>query len=396
MSGRTFGRRVESIHYVHDDGHPYVHRFGKGAHLVAEPDGSVSIKNTRGKSWDTFLQRDGSEKKYLVNARGRKVKRNPRGLTPARYIVTAPIDRVNGLWEPRQRWVVGKLSDARRIMGRLEKGATIHRQRGTPGSQPMELLETKNPKGVKVARRRKVARKSASKGRAGGVPAWVRAKGFSSWAAYMESIRGGKKMARRRRKAAKRSGVRRVRRRRRRNPVALVASPRRRRRSVARVVSRRRRRRNPFGSAGGGIVKQITGIVVQGVKDGAIGTAALAGARIVRGRFANMEGNTPVGIGVEAAVGVVQALVLRRVFGADVARAAMQGVTQGIITTVVKGANIPVLSPGLGDEGELSLLSGIYDLSGVYQLQGDELPLLSGEASDGSGISGDLAAEGMM
>jgi hypothetical protein len=64
--------------------------------------------------------------------------RNPRGdrLTPPRYIV-ASSDALG------QKWIVGKLPDARRILSRLAAGSTIHIARGAPGDRPLKLVETK-------------------------------------------------------------------------------------------------------------------------------------------------------------------------------------------------------------------------------------------------------------
>jgi len=163
-------------------------------------------------------------------------------------------------------------------------------------------------------------------------------------------------------------------------------------------VRRRRRRRNPFGiRSGGGIVKQVTDIAIGGLRDGAIGTVALGLARFGRGML-RQEGNTPTGIAAEGAIGIGTALVLRKMFGSGKGydRAAAQGVFQGIIQTAVKGANVPYLSPALGDEGELPLLSGIYDIGDVYDgvSGGDTLPLISG-VSDIGGVS-DLSGVGAM
>jgi hypothetical protein len=130
------------------------------------------------------------------------------------YVVKMQGTGGGNLYIPRAK----TLASARKLIGRaLAKGATVK----------------KNPrrrarKAVASRRRRSATRSRSTTKRKSRVPAWVRAKGFSSWSSYMESIRPGGTVARKRRRNAPKS-----RRRRRRNPVAVTrANPRRRRRRI--------------------------------------------------------------------------------------------------------------------------------------------------------------------
>jgi hypothetical protein len=211
--------------------------------------------------------------------------------------------------------------------------------------------------------RRKKARRTSA-----GVPQWVRDKGFTSWPAYMESIRGGKTVARRRRKSSARKSAAPARRRRRRSVTA--AAPRRRRRSY---------RRNPFGisTSGSG---SIVAIATQGAKDAAGIIVGETAARLVRGRV-GMEGNTIPAAVVETVTGVAIAVAIRKKFP-GMARMVAAGAIAGPMRTAIKSAHLPYVSAALGDEGELPLL-GTYDLGGEYQLGtglGDELGAYANEA----------------
>lgn len=196
-----------------------------------------------------------------------------------------------------------------------------------------------------AARKRSTARRTSA-----GVPQWVRDKGFTSWPAYMESIRGGTTVAKRRRKRSTRK--------------SSAAAPRRRRRrsttSAKRTTRRRSYRRNPFGIPNtGGIV----GIAKRGAVDAVGIIVGETAARFVRGKV-GMEGNTVPGAIVETAAGVALAIAVRRKFP-NAARMIAAGAIAGPMRTAIKSAHIPYISPALGDEGELPLLGGMYEL-GTY------------------------------
>lgn len=66
---RTLSHRIEAIEYVHaDDGQPYRHDFTRGdSDIALRKDGSVIIRNTKGKQlWDLF-DVDGVQQPFLIN-----------------------------------------------------------------------------------------------------------------------------------------------------------------------------------------------------------------------------------------------------------------------------------------------------------------------------------------
>jgi hypothetical protein len=360
-----FGRRVYSVTYRHADGRDYRHKFGPGVQLAARNGRAQLVGATVADFRD-----GGTVKKFLDNP--------PRGRRPWPIYAVRDLDGHKKWFHTKQAALANM---RRRNSGGRREGLVLIVQRSADdnglilASSYSGRVNLHNPAGVHAARSRRVhaTRRHMKKrnAKARGVPAWVRARGFTTWASYFQSIQGGKSMKKRR---AKRGGGRRRRR-------AASAAPRHNPRR-----GRRRYRHNPAFSMKG-IMGDVTQLAIGGARDGLVGTASLAGARIVRGKLLNLEGNTIPGIAAELALGLVQAVILKKIFGADVARAAIQGVTQGVVTTAVKGAGIPFLSPGLGDEGELPLLSGIYDLSGVYDLSGgDELPLLTGGGEVRQGV----------
>lgn len=253
----------------------------------------------------------------------------------------------------------------------------------------MTRIMMQNPKGRPVKRRARKARKAVParrrvakrakvspprkaktrKRKTGGVPAWVRAKGFSSFAAYMASIRpGGKTVAKRKRKA-KSSGAKRRRRSAPRRKTATAAAPKRR--------ARRRGgfRRNPGGSLVSGFApKALLGRAIDGLKDGAAGTAGMAVARFARGKM-NLDGNTVPGSLAELGIAILTAPIVEKFAGREMARAWTQGAFMGPMITAVKSAHVPYIAPALGDEGELPLFGGVFDLGSTYEL---------GDGSDGA------------
>ena len=231
-----------------------------------------------------------------------------------------------------------------------------------------------------MARQRVKVRRSASGG------ARKRRKvpnGFKSWKTYMASIRPGGKKAKRRkavrtRRAAKRSnGVKSTmaKRRRKRSTTAVARRPRRRR-SVVRAAVKRYRRRSGgagrFSLSGRGVM----GIAMSGMKDGAIGVAAKAGVRLIRGKT-GYDGGTAIGTGIEVVGAVLLSVAAGKLLGAGAARAAAQGAFMAPIETFLKQAKVPYLSSALGDEGDFASGTVIGDGMGAY-------PSLTGDNSIGN------------
>lgn len=196
----------------------------------------------------------------------------------------------------------------------------------------------------KTSRRRTTARRK-------GVPAWVKAKGYSSWGAYMASIRPnrkGGKVATRKRRRRRASAARPVARRRRRRVVAR-SSPRRRRRSYA---------RNPIG------LRNITGMMKSGAVAAVGVLAGKAGARVGRSAM-KISGGTPIGYAAEIAVGIAGGILLEKFVGRAFATNFLVGAFVSVGEQLAKNANIPVVSTALGDagEGDLNLIGDTDDLS---------------------------------
>lgn len=151
--------------------------------------------------------------------------------------------------------------------------------------------------------------------------------------------------------------------------MARATAPRKRAR-------RRRLKRNPFGiSLGGGGGKKISyaprslmQTAMHGAIDAGAGVGGQALARLGRGRL-NLEGNTIKGALAELLIGIGTAPLVAKFAGDDIARAYVQGVFMGPLTTAIKSRNIPIIATALGDEGELPLFAGVYDeLGGAYEL----------------------------
>lgn len=174
--------------------------------------------------------------------------------------------------------------------------------------------------------------------------------------------------------------------RRRRNPgltPAAFLNPRRRggkrRRHNPRRGSRRRRR-NPFGSSPRGIV----GMVTQGSVDAlGIVTGKIASRAIPALVGINQTGIT--GVAIQAASAVAAGFLgskLNRNFG----RMVLAGGLAGILEGYAKAANIPVISPALGDE---------YDaVMGTYVTDGgagdvERFGLYAGMSGDATGGDGE-------
>lgn len=213
-----------------------------------------------------------------------------------------------------------------------------------------------NPRGRKRARRkttaaRKTSRRRKTTTKRKGVPAWVRNRGFSSWASYMASIRPNKKGGTVKRRRRKRASVARVVRRRRRRSVARASAPR-----------RRRYRRNPPLSRALN-PKNLIGMATQGATAAVGVMAGKAGVRVGRSAL-KIAGGTPVGYAAEIAIGIAGAMLLQGV-NRNLATNFLTGAFVSVGESVVKGMNLPIVSAALGDEGEgtLNLIGDEDDLS---------------------------------
>lgn len=184
-------------------------------------------------------------------------------------------------------------------------------------------------------------------------------------------------MARRRRKRHHN------RRRRRHRNAGLVApfagNPRRRRRRNQNPRHHRRRRRNPGMSL---TPRGLFGQITQGAVDGLETVAGKAGARAIPA-LVGLHQTGVAGVAIQAT-----AAVLLGFFGGKVNRnlgkMLLAGGLGGIIEGYVKDANIPVLSPALGDEyhpelgaytsaGDLTAGSTALDTMGLYHgMSGDD------------------------
>lgn len=233
---------------------------------------------------------------------------------------------------------------------------------------------TKNPGGT-VAKRRKGTKRRASRKR-------KPPRGFRSWGAYMASIRpGGKsssgKKARKRRATTGGAGMSRKRRksrRRRSNP------PRATHRRSSRRHGRRSFRRNP-----GGGFRGIIGTIMDGVKGGLGVVAGKAISRAVPA-LVGIQPTGYLGLGVQALVGVGAYMAADRFVGREPARTVLYGAFGGVIESIVRGWNVPVLSPALGDETELHAIAG-YVHGYVPQGDGAKSAALGGGDMVDAGIS---------
>lgn len=215
-----------------------------------------------------------------------------------------------------------------------------------------------NPRGRKRARRKTTARKTSrrrSTAKRKGVPAWVRNRGFSSWASYMASIRPNKKGGTVKRRRRKRASVARKTVRRRRRSVARASAPR-----------RRRYRRNPPLSRALN-PRNLIGMATQGATAAVGVLAGKAGVRIGRSAI-KIAGGTPVGYATEIAIGIAGAMLLQSV-NRNLATNFLTGAFVSVGESVAKGMNVPVLSAALGDEGEgtLNLIGDDSDLSNLLR-----------------------------
>jgi hypothetical protein len=168
-------------------------------------------------------------------------------------------------------------------------------------------------------------------------------------------------------------------RKRRRRSSGRRKSVARRRRSVALVRARPRRRtyrRNP-GFSTRGIVGQIT----QGAVDAAWAVSGKAAVRIVRARI-GQEPGTPMAIATELGTGIIGAYALRRFArSANGAKMFLAGAFMAPVESVIKAANVPFISPALGDDGTVPYISGYVAPGEVYPGGG-----LAGYSAPGEGL----------
>lgn len=186
-------------------------------------------------------------------------------------------------------------------------------------------------KGAPVARKRTSHRKTKRRP----------PRGFKTWAAYMASIRPNSPTRKpRRRRASTRKGAK----------MARHRSRARRHTTGRRRHSHRGIRRNPM-----------TRGIGAALLDGAKGGALVVGGKIVARAVPQFIGVTPVGplgLAVQTVAGGAGYLLLSRFGGRELARPFLYGVFANAFESIIRGANVPVLSPSLGDETELHALAG--------------------------------------
>jgi hypothetical protein len=175
-------------------------------------------------------------------------------------------------------------------------------------------------------------------------------------------------MAKRKRRRARANPKRR----RRRHSTKLVQ--RRRSNPVRRIKHRRKHyRRNP----GGSMVRSVIGIAKQGVKDAAGVVIGKAATRMVSGLIPFGANTGLMGAAKQVLVAVGVGYGAHRVMGKEFARMVVAGGIAAPLETLVKGLNIPLLSPALaaGDGAYAAL--GAYPRAlpagvGAYPLAGTD------------------------
>lgn len=176
-------------------------------------------------------------------------------------------------------------------------------------------------------------------------------RGFKTWSAYMASIRpNSPKRKTRRHRAHTHKG----------DTMARHRSRARRNDPGRRRVRHHLRhyRHNPPR-----FVRGIGGVLLDGVKGGALVVAGKIVARAVP-QFLGVAPIGPMGLGVQTVSGGAVYFLLDRFVGRELARPFLYGVFGNAIESLVRGANVPILSPSLGDETELHALAG-YVPAGV-------------------------------
>jgi hypothetical protein len=153
------------------------------------------------------------------------------------------------------------------------------------------------------------------------------------------------------------TGVKTMAKKRHRRPIRRRNPPRH---HVTHHHKRRRHRRNPAGLNMNGILRTVTG----GVMDAAWGVGGKASARAASTKLGFVPGSMTSML-VEAGVGVLGAMVLRK-FAPSGTRAFLQGAFMAPIETFVISNNVPVLATYLGDYNTGTLpIAGMYNAGAV-------------------------------
>lgn len=209
-----------------------------------------------------------------------------------------------------------------------------------------------NPRGKRKAAKRS---RRATPRRGPGGRFLKRKKKASSTVARRKSRRGKRRAAVRRRSTARRRVVRIGKRRYRRSRKALVA---RRSKTGRRVVRRvRTYKRNP------GFVTA----AMRGLKDAAAVTAGKVGYNLLVDKVGAMLPLPIAGIAGSALKGLIVAGVgsfaVGKVLRGDTARFAIAGMYAGLLESLIRGANVPVIGGALG---EYNAADGLYNSMGAY------------------------------
>lgn len=162
-------------------------------------------------------------------------------------------------------------------------------------------------------------------------------------------------------------------------PAAFLNPRRRRRKSNAGRRGGRRRRRNPFG---GGSPRGLMGMVTQGGVD-ALGIVAGKVASRAIPALIGINQTGIAGVAIQAASAIAAGFLgskVNRNFG----RMALAGGLAGIVEGYLKVANIPVVSPALGDEYDAVMGTYVTD-GGALEERFGLYAGMSGDATGGEG-----------
>lgn len=235
------------------------------------------------------------------------------------------------VWERvhNQLWMVNPPRGSARGSGRGPRGAAMKMKRKAVTRKA--VTRTVAARGAAKRARQSPRQSSAKRKRTSGVPAWVRAKGYTTWAAYMASIRPAATSAR---------GTHST------QPGGHVAKrkTKSRRRPQASAPRKRRYRRNPPMS-----LRALPGMLLQGVQDAGVIVGGKALSRIVP-TMLNLPREGTTGIAVQALTALGVGFAGQRAFGGQIGRLLVAGAFSGPIESAVKKMNVPLLSPSLGDE----------------------------------------------
>lgn len=205
--------------------------------------------------------------------------------------------------------------------------------------------------------------------------------GFTTWAAYMASIRPNPSKETKvstTKKKRKSGGARK----RRRNPGGMFGATKRRRSHRRAVTSTRRRvsraRRNPSGVMNG---------IVPFVQEAAIGAATVLAGKVIarkgRGMMKQQPG-TLLGSLMEAGIGLAAGLVVESIAPGRGELVAIGGLLAPM-ETLVQQTGVPLLGDALGDDGFLLSDNGGVDLVSAYD-DGE----FAGYVEDGDRVAGYL------